>query len=69
MNANRRHTETGVMPVVLGVSAILFADAELLVGDDGTVAVDVLLDEIIKETAALAYKSLKSTFSCMIFVI
>ena len=47
----------------------LFADTELFLCDDSTVAVDVFLDQIIKETATLTYECFKCTSCCMIFVI
>ncbi len=47
----------------------LLADAELFLGDDGAVAVDVLLDQVVEKAATLADEGLKSTSGCMIFVI
>lgn len=37
----------------------LLADAELFLGNDSTVAGNVLLDQVIKQATALTYKSLK----------
>ena len=51
------------------VGCCVFADAQLLLGNDCTVAVDVGLDEVIKQTTTLTYKHLKSALSSMIFVI
>ncbi len=47
----------------------LFADAELFLGDDGAIAVDVLADQIVKEAAALAYEGLKSAGCSVVLVI
>ena len=47
----------------------LFSDTEFFLGDDGTVAVDVLLDKVVKQATTLTYKHLKSTGCCMILVI
>lgn len=47
----------------------LLADAELFLGDDGTVAGDVLLDQVIKQATALTYESLKGAGGSIIFVI
>ena len=50
-------------------SSRLLADTELLLGDDRTVAVDVLADEVIEEAAALTYESLKRTGCCIVLVV
>lgn len=47
----------------------LFADTELFLCDDGTIAIDVLLDKIVKEATTLTYKSFKSASCGIIFVI
>ena len=47
----------------------LLADTELFLSNDGTVAVDVGLDKIIKETTTLTNEHLKSSRSSIIFVI
>ena len=51
------------------MSAELLADTELLLGDDGAVAVDVLADEIIQKAATLTYECLESACGRIIFVI
>lgn len=51
------------------LSAELFADAELFLGDDGTVALDIVLDEIIEQATTLAYQRFKSACGGIIFVI
>lgn len=58
--------------VVVGQSPLWqrsLSDTELLLGDEGTIAVDVGLDQIVKETTALAYMSLKGACCGIIFVI
>ena len=47
----------------------LLSDSELLLGDDGTVAVDVLLDKVVKQATTLTYKHLQGAFSCMVLMI
>lgn len=47
----------------------LLADTKLLLGDDCTVAVDVLSDQVVEKTTTLTYKCLKSARSGIIFVI
>lgn len=58
------------MPPALEVkSRKLFADAELFLSDDGAIAVDVFLDEVIKKATTLTNECFKSAGCCMIFVI
>lgn len=47
----------------------LLADAELLASDDGTIAVDVLADEVIEQATTLTYQHLQSTLSRMILFV
>ncbi len=47
----------------------LLSDTELLLCDYGTVAVDILADQIVEKTTTLTYQSLKSSCSRIIFVI
>ena len=51
------------------LEAQLLSDSELLLGDDGTVAVDVLLDKVVKQATTLTYKHLQGAFSCMVLMI
>lgn len=58
--------------VVVGQSPLWqrsLSDTELLLGDEGTIAVDVGLDQIVKKTTTLADKSLKGACCGIIFVI
>lgn len=55
--------------VLFGLWRRLFADAELFLSDDGTVAGDVFAHEVVEQTTTLTYQHLKSAFGCMIFVI
>lgn len=58
--------------VVVGQSPLWqrsLSDTELLLGDEGTIAVDVGLDQIVKKTTALTYQCLQSPRSSIIFVI
>ena len=47
----------------------LLSDTEFLLGDDGTVAVDVLADQVVEKTTTLTYQSLESSCCRIIFVI
>lgn len=47
----------------------LLTDTEFFLGDDGAVAADVFLLEVVKEATTLTYQHFKCAFSCMIFVI
>lgn len=39
----------------------LSADAEFLLGDDGTITIDILADQVVEKSAALTYESLQCT--------
>ena len=45
----------------------LLTESESL--DYGTVAVDVLLDKVVKQATTLTYKHLQGAFSCMVLMI
>ena len=47
----------------------LLSDTELLLGDDGAVAVDVLADEVVEKTTTLTYQSLECSCGRIIFMI
>lgn len=47
----------------------LLADTEFFLCDDSTITVDILTDQIVKEAAALTYKSLQCTGCGIILVI
>ena len=51
------------------VGAELFADTEFFLSDDGAVALDIGLDQVIKEATTLTYEHLKGTGGGIIFVI
>lgn len=47
----------------------LLTDAELFLGDDGAVAVDVFAHQVVEKTTALTYEHLQSALCCMILMI
>ena len=52
-----------------GVKKRLLADAEFLLGNDCAVAVDVLADEVVEQTATLTYESLQGAGSGVVLVV
>ena len=47
----------------------LAADTEFFLGDDRTIAVDILADQVVEKATALTYESLKCTGCSVILVI
>ena len=47
----------------------LLTDTELLLGDDSTVAVDILTDQVIEQAATLTYEGLQSACSSVVLVV
>lgn len=54
---------------IFSVRRKLLSDTEFFLGDDGTVAVDVLADQVVEKTTTLTYQSLKSSCGRIIFMI
>ena len=48
---------------------ILLTDAEFLLGDDGTITVDILANQIVKERTTLTYEHLKCACRGIILVV
>ncbi len=58
-----------IFKLIFSVRRKLLSDTEFFLGDDGTVAVDVLADQVVEKTTTLTYQSLECSCGRIIFMI
>lgn len=63
------HLHIAITIVHYALCIYLAADAEFFLGDDGTISVDILADQIVEQATALTYESLQCAGSSVVLVV